>query len=78
MNLVPASFRAADTTDSKQLYSVPNWPYSMDQWSDHRMVLIISPKRGLVTDSLARGFVATFQAWQKGLGPFLATRLLLG
>lgn len=25
-----------------------------------------------------RGFVATFQAFQKGLGPFLVTRLLLG
>lgn len=25
-----------------------------------------------------RGLVATFQAFQKGLGPFLATRFLLG
>lgn len=25
-----------------------------------------------------RGLVATFQAFQKGLGPFLVTRLLLG
>ena len=27
---------------------------------------------------LTRGLVAAFQAFQKGLGPFLATRLLLG
>ncbi len=27
---------------------------------------------------LNRGLVATFQAFQKGLGPFLTTRLLLG
>lgn len=28
--------------------------------------------------SLSRGLVATFQAFQKGLGPFYATRFLLG
>jgi hypothetical protein len=27
---------------------------------------------------LCRGLVATFQAFQKGLGAFLSTRLLLG
>jgi hypothetical protein len=36
-------------------------------------------RRGLnKTNHGCRGLVATFQAFQNGLGPFLVTRLLLG
>lgn len=49
----------------------------MDRWSDRCMVSIGKTiQHYILTES--RGLVATFQAFQKGLGPFMATRLLLG
>lgn len=43
------------------------------------MVLLPSSSSFLGADiGESRGFVATFQAFQKGLGAFLSTRLLLG
>jgi len=38
----------------------------------------LGPRLWIGVQVLAWGLVATFQAFQKGLGPYLATRLLLG
>ena len=38
----------------------------------------VGPKAWISVQIFLWGFVATFQAFQHGLGPFLATRLLLG
>lgn len=66
-------------TDSKQSYPLPGRASGLDWWADCCLVSLgkhFAMQVSKLTDN--RGLVAAFQAFQKGLGPYLATRLLLG
>ncbi|OKL57205.1 hypothetical protein UA08_07359 [Talaromyces atroroseus] len=66
----------------EQLHSISCWAIGVDQWADCRLVnrtpTSTSRCRDYMLTALIRSLVATFQAFQKGLGAFLVTRLLLG
>jgi hypothetical protein len=64
--------------DPQQPRAVPRRTDPVDWRSDHRLVSLFVSLPQVANADLCRGFVATFQAFQHGLGAFMATRLLLG